>query len=131
MNTAHLMNELIEDVLDAPVKRKLKQKKPGVLRGTVRLAEMTADKRRAYDAERKREQRERLRAEKENGGVPLDQQSVREALADAAIAILATGSTGSDELLKVLGAIYRDKPAALGKIQHDVKHGKLRAKHLK
>ncbi len=89
---AELMAQLIDGEVDAPKVRKHVQRKEGVKRGTVRLSEMSDDERRAYNSKKQQERRDRLQAEKDSGGIPLDTKSIREALADTAIMLLATGA---------------------------------------
>lgn len=131
-NVAELMGELIDlnEVEKAPAPRKLVQKKPGLKRGTVGIADMSEEERREYNAEKAREHQARLAREREAGDVPLNAKYMREALADAAIAIIATGANGAAELEKVLAAIYQTKPAAVSKVKADIKRGKLKAKLL-
>ena len=132
MNTAvELMSELLGDEAEASRVRRHVQRNAGVKRGTVKLSEMSDDERKSYNARKQQERRDRLQAEKQTGGISLDTKSVREALADAAIMLLATGAPGAESVEVFLRKVFADKPAAVTKIRHEAKSGKLKTKLLK
>jgi hypothetical protein len=55
----------------------------------------------------------------------------REALADAALAILATDAEGAESIRRVLESIFVTKPAVALRIAAEAKSGRLRPKYLK
>ncbi|MBN7764086.1 hypothetical protein JYP52_23395 [Nitratireductor aquibiodomus] len=86
---------------------------------------------REYMKLKKRQSRARERAELEKGVVPFNAKTARDALADAAMAILATDADGATHIRKVLRQIFNDKPGAPLRIEADARSGKLKPRFLK
>lgn len=106
------------------------KEKPAVKRNAVALADMTDVEYRAYKAKRQAERRASLKARESSGSVKFDASSTREALADAALLLLATGGPGADAVMSYLSKIYHDQVGAPLTIQSWAKSGKLRPKLL-
>ncbi len=86
---------------------------------------------REYMKLKKQQSRARERAELEKGVVPFNAKTSRDALADAALAILATDADGASHIRKVLRQIFSDKPGAPLRIEADARSGKLKPRFLK
>lgn len=106
------------------------KEKPAVKRNAVALADMTDVEYRAYKAKRQAERRASLKARESSGSVKFDASSTREALADAALLLLATGGPGADAVMAYLDKVFHDQVGAPLTIQLWAKSGKLRPKLL-
>jgi acyl-CoA reductase-like NAD-dependent aldehyde dehydrogenase len=95
------------------------------------VRDMPLDERRRYTADAVAEHRRRQREAIEAGTPELTSANIRNALADAAIAILATNGAGSDEIRSVLGHIFSDKPGAAMTISMKAVSGRIKPKLLK
>lgn len=95
------------------------------------VRELPKDARRRYAADAVRAYRERQKQALEKGSPEPTKANVRHALADAAIAILATNSAGSDEIKNALRTIFKDKPGVPMSVEQHARSGKLRTKLLK
>ena len=58
-------------------------------------------------------------------------ESAREALADAALMILASNSAGADAIRSYLAAVYRTQPGAPLTLEGYIKSGSMRPKLIK
>ncbi|QKN14298.1 hypothetical protein HR059_07400 [Sinorhizobium meliloti WSM1022] len=106
------------------------KEKPAVKRNAVAIADMTDVEFRAYKARKQSERRASLKARESSGSVKFDASSTREALADAALLLLATGGPGADAVMAYLSKIYHDQVGAPLTIRSWAKSGKLRPKLL-
>src|SRR5690606_15501508 len=92
------------------------------------VREMSSEARRDYNREAKRRSRA---ADRVSGTATVTDAVKRQALADAALAVLATGTEGSAAIQKVLDSIFSAKPAVALRIAAEAKSGRLRPMHLK
>lgn len=95
------------------------------------VRELPAEQRKRYNSDAVRAYRKRQKEALQKGSPEPTKANIRDALADAAIAILATNSAGSDEIKKVLSSIFRDKPGVPMTTAQHAKSGKLKTKLLK
>ncbi|ACP24480.1 hypothetical protein NGR_c06870 [Sinorhizobium fredii NGR234] len=120
-----LLKELLgDDPIKNPVTRSVTN------RPTVGVADMSTDEFRAYKAKLQAERRAKLKARQASGSVKFDPSSAREALADAALLILATGGPGADAVMSYLGKVFHDQVGAPMTIRARAKSGQLRPKLL-
>ena len=89
------------------------------------------DERRAYLAERVRAHRQRQREAVEAGSPLPSDPMIREALADAALGLLAVDGPGADEIRNVLGRVFEGRVGVPGTVTAKAKVGTLRPKLLK
>lgn len=89
---------------------------------------LDADQRRKYFAAASRKSRAKVRNAERNGAPPATTAVIRDALADAALMILATEAPGADQVRAVLGRIFEKRPGAPLMIETKAKGGKLRTK---
>ncbi|PDT81909.1 hypothetical protein [Sinorhizobium sp. BJ1] len=122
-----LLKELLgeEPVIETLVVTKSISKRP-----TVGIADMSDDEFRAYKAQKQAERRARLKVRESLGSMKFDSSSAREALADAALLILATGGPGADAVMNYLGRVYHDQVGAPMTIQARARSGRLKPKLL-
>ncbi len=99
-------------------------------RNAVAIADMSPDEFRKYKAQKQAERRAALKERESSGSVKFDATSTRNALADAALLILATGGPGSDAVMSYLSKIYHDQVGAPLTIKTWAKSGKLKPKLL-
>lgn len=117
-----LLSELLDESdLAAPRTSRTSKK-----RASVDIAGMSADEYRAYKARLQSERRQRIRNRQAAGSIPFDAASAREALADAALMLLATDGPGSEEISTYLRKIFTDQPSAPLTIQARAKSGALK-----
>jgi hypothetical protein len=92
------------------------------------VRELSPDDRRAYD----RVQRAKLRARRKesiaSGTLQPTAGNIRDALADAAIMILAADGPGADEVRAVLGAVFDSRPGVPLTVTQRIRSGTLRPK---
>ncbi|MBZ9856749.1 hypothetical protein LB566_23435 [Mesorhizobium sp. CA13] len=91
---------------------------------------LSADQRREYFRVARRRSRARARAAAGAGAVEPNTRNVRDALADAALMILATDAPGADLVLEVLAKVFRERPGVPISVQHRAKVGKMRPKRV-
>jgi hypothetical protein len=115
-----LLSALIED--DAPVRAK---RGPKV---KANLAAMTPEELLRHKAEVRRRNYAKRTSMKASGSLPFDEATVRDALADAALMLLAAGAPGSESVMTYLNKLYRDKQGVPTKVQSAAKYGKLKPK---
>jgi hypothetical protein len=94
------------------------------------LADMTPDELRAYKTESKRRSRERQRLAAKQGSPEPTTDNVRQALADAALMILASNANGTAEIKKVLSVAFAGRTGVPGKVQADAREGRLKPRML-
>lgn len=95
------------------------------------VRDMPLDDRRRYTADAVAEHRRRQKEAIAKGTPELTAANVRAALADAAIAILATNANGADEIRSVLSRIFSDKPGAALTISARAASGRIKPKLLR
>ncbi|WP_421477714.1 hypothetical protein [Agrobacterium tumefaciens] len=119
--TVELLQEMIRD--DSP----LLARKPSA---TTPVRDLPEDERRAYKAKRQAERRAALKERVEAGSVKFDAATARDALADAALLILASGTEGSPAIMKYLERVYHDQAGAPFTIAARARSGELKPKLL-
>lgn len=92
------------------------------------VADMSPEERRAYNREAKRRSLKRQREAVEAGAPEPTTAAIRDALVDAAIAILAVNGPGAEEVMHILGQAFSGRPGVPGKVRGMVRSGKLRPK---
>lgn len=95
------------------------------------VRDMPLDERRRYTADAVAEHRRRQKDAIAAGTPELTSANIRNALADAAIAILATDGQGANEIKSVLSHVFRDKPGAAMTISMKAASGRIKPKLLK
>ena len=116
--------ELLRELIDEPTIRMPKMTTP------VGIRDLPAAERRAYKAQRQAERRAKLKERAEGGSVKFDTMSAREALADAAIMILAAGAEGSASIERYLAKVYHDQSGAVLTIKANARSGRLKPRLL-
>lgn len=76
----------------------------------VRIADMTDDQFRSYKARLQAESRKAIRARKASGELPFNSSTTRDALADAAIMLLASKGPGADAIRSYLAKVFPRMP---------------------
>lgn len=89
---------------------------------------LTGDDRRSYWRDRQRERRARLRKAASSAAPLPSAANVRQALADAALMILAADAPGADAIRKVLADVFQARPGAPLSIETRARRGRLRPK---
>lgn len=118
-----LLKELLgEETVIAP------KAKPATKRNAVAIADMPEEEFRAYKAQKQAERRAALKERETAGSIKFDAASTREALADAALLLLATGGPGADAVLAYLSKVYHDQVGAPMTIRSWARSGKLKPK---
>lgn len=92
------------------------------------VRELSPEARRDYNREAKRRSRA---ADRVSGTATVTDAVKRQALADAALAVLATGAEGSESIQRILDSIFSAKPAVAVRIAAEARSGKLRPTYLK
>lgn len=92
---------------------------------------MTDDERREYMRLRKAESRQRQREAQRQGELLPTKDSIRDALADAALMLLAVDGPGAGQIRAVLGRVFEARPGVVMKIEADARRGRLKPKLLK
>lgn len=92
------------------------------------FSEMTPEQQRRYKRINQRERRAALKAREAKGSVKFDAVSTRDALADAAMLLLATGGPGADVVMNYLNKVFADQPGAPLTIRARARSGELRPK---
>ncbi|MBB2868628.1 UNVERIFIED_ORG: hypothetical protein GGI63_005272 [Rhizobium esperanzae] len=104
------------------------KEKPAVKRKAVAIADMTDVEFRAYKAQKQSKRRASLKARESNGSIKFDAASTRDALADAALMILAHGLPGTDTIQKYLERVFSDQAGAPLTITARARSGELKPK---
>ena len=92
------------------------------------IADMTVEQRREYDRKRRAESRARAKQAAAEGALKPSLQNVRDALADAALMLLAVDGPGAEQIRNVLGQVFAARPGVVLKISADARRGKLKPK---
>lgn len=98
---------------------------------TPTVRELGETERRAYQAEAGRAYRQRQREALQGGSPQPTAPMVREALADAALALLATDGPGAEEIRHVLAKVFAGRVGVPGTVTAKAKAGRLKPKLLK
>ncbi|WLS00862.1 hypothetical protein [Shinella sumterensis] len=117
--TVELLKELIPEDVKLPEPKKTS------------IRDLPDKERRAYKARKQAERRAVLKERAENGSVKFDAKTTREALADAAIMLLASGAPGSEAVEAYLRDVFADQIGAPLTINARVQLGQLKPKLLK
>jgi hypothetical protein len=91
------------------------------------VRELSPDARREYNRQAKQRSRS---VDRVSGSAPVTDTVKREALADAALAVLATDAEGAKAIQRILDTIFAAKPAVAVRIAAEAKSGRLRPVHL-
>jgi hypothetical protein len=97
-------------------------------RPTVR--EMSREDRLAYHAEANRRSRAKTREATEKGCPEPSVATIRDALADAALIILAAGAPGAEQVERLLGLAFTGRAGVPGTVRAKARSGSLRPKVL-
>ena len=100
-----------------------------VARGAAKPGSFSAldgEERRKYFTEARRRSRARERQAVEAGAIEPNTANVRDALADAALMILATDAPGAAEVRAVLAKVFAARPGAPMTIETRARRGKLK-----
>jgi predicted DsbA family dithiol-disulfide isomerase len=117
--------ELLRELIEEPIV-KMPPKKPT----PVGIRDLPGAERKTYKAQKQAERRAKLRDRADGGSVKFDMSSAREALADAALMILASGAEGSASIERYLGKVYHDQSGALLTIKANARSGRLKPRLL-
>lgn len=123
-----LLKELLGD--ETVVVAEPEHKPAAQRRNPVAIADMSPAELRKYKALKQTERRAALKEREASGSIKFDANSTREALADAALLILATGGPGADAIGAYLSRIFHDQVGAPLTIKTWAKSGKLKPKLL-
>ena len=96
----------------------------------VGLADMTEDQFRAYKTRLQAESRKAIRAKKANGELPFNASTTRDALADAAIMLLASKGPGADAIRSYLAKVFPAMPGVPLTVTARATSGELKPKLL-
>ncbi|TPN39341.1 hypothetical protein FKO01_04050 [Mesorhizobium sp. B2-3-3] len=94
------------------------------------ISEMTIEQRRAYDRTKRAESRAAQTQATLDGAIKPTVANIRDALADAAIMLLAVDGPGAAEIQNVLGKVFAARIGVVLAVARDAKRGKLRTKLL-
>ena len=100
-----------------------------VIRQPGKIEAMSAEERRAYNAEAARASRQRKRETRATGVGKPTTDITRDLLADIAIMMLASDATGSDTIMSGLKAYFGDRVGFPSKVKSDCRRGKLRPRY--
>lgn len=89
---------------------------------------LSADQRREYFRVARQRSRARARAAAGAGAIEANTRNVRDALADAALMILAVKAPGADLVLEVLANVFSKRPGVAVTVQQKARSGKLQPK---
>ncbi|NUR12347.1 MAG: hypothetical protein HOQ20_10970 [Bradyrhizobium sp.] len=89
---------------------------------------LSVDERREYMRVAQRRSRARARAAAAGGAIEANSGNVRDALADAALMILATGAPGAELVREILAKVFRERPGVPMLVEQRAKVGKMRPK---
>lgn len=94
------------------------------------VRELSPADRTAYDRENKRQQRARAKAAKEAGRPEASDAAIREALADAAIILLAVDGPGAAEIQRAIARAFPGRPGVASTTRIRARAGTLRPRVL-
>ena len=117
--TIELLKELIAD--DGVIKLKPV---------AVGIRDLPDEERKAYKARKQAERRAKLKERVDRGSVNFDVVTAREALADAALMVLASGADGSVAIERYLEKVFHDQAGAPLTIKAKARAGLLKPKLL-
>lgn len=106
--------------------RRVKAGAPAPKPGT--FSALNAEERREYYRIARRRSRAREQKSVEAGAIEPTAANVRDALADAALMILATDGPGADQVRTVLAAVFQKRPGVPMTVEMRARRGKLRPK---
>lgn len=86
------------------------------------------DERREYYRLNRRRSRAREKGAQAEGRIEPNTANIRDALADAALMILATDAAGADQVRAVLGIVFAARPGVPLAVERKAKSGRLRPK---
>lgn len=89
---------------------------------------LSDDGKREYFRVSRRRSRAQVKSAQDSGATPATTANIRDALADAALMILATGAPGADQVRTVLGSVFAQRPGVPMSVENKAKQGKLRPK---
>jgi hypothetical protein len=92
------------------------------------VAGMSREERLAHNAKLRRERYAKMGDMRAAGSLPIDEATARDALADAALMILGSGTAGADAIMTYLEKVYSDKVGVPIAIRAKARSGKLRPK---
>jgi hypothetical protein len=92
------------------------------------IADMTVEQRREYDRIKRRESRAAQKKAKADGAIKPTAEHVRDALAHAALMLLAVDGPGSQQVQAVLGKVFAARPGVVLTVTAAAKRGKLKPK---
>jgi hypothetical protein len=92
---------------------------------------LSEGERRDYMARAAREHRKRQREAIDGGSPEPTVSNVRAALADAALALLATDAPGADGIRRVLDQVFGGRPGVSGTVSAKARAGRLKPRLLK
>jgi len=95
------------------------------------ISEMSVEQRRVYDRTKRAESRAAQKQAREDGAIKPALPNVRDALADAAIMLLAVDGPGAEQIRNVLGQVFSARIGVVLSISRDAKKGKLKPKLLR
>ncbi|MBP0439126.1 hypothetical protein [Tianweitania sediminis] len=95
------------------------------------VRDLDPEARRAYQRKATEATRRRQREAVEAGSPEPLAAAVRDALADAALALLAVGGPGSDEVQRVVATVFAGRPGVAGTVAAKARAGTLRPRLLK
>lgn len=89
---------------------------------------LSADERRDYFRVARQRSRRRVRASSAAGAPEPTTANIRDALADAALMIVATSAPGAESILAVVGQVFSQRPGVVMTVASRARQGKLRTK---
>lgn len=92
------------------------------------FSSLDTEGRREYFTDARRRNRSREKEAAASGSLPPTTANIRDALADAALMILATGAPGADQVRKVLAQAFSQRPGVPLSVETKAQRGKLRPK---
>ena len=116
--------ELLKELIDEPTVKLPKTQ------AHVGIRDLPDDERKAYKARKQAERRAKLKERVDGGSIKFDAASAREALADAAIMILASGAEGSASIERYLNKVFHDQSGAVLTIKANARSGRLKPRLL-
>lgn len=95
------------------------------------FTDMDDDQRRDYMRRKKAESRAKQRDAAAAGAAMPTTATVRDALADAALMLLAVDGPGADQIRAVLGRVFEARPGVVMTVEADARRGRLKPRLLK
>ena len=112
----------IKNLYDAMIAAKARK----AASGTLGYSELDEAQRKAYHAAAMRETRAKASKARKAGSPEPTPANIRQALADAALILVATGADGAPEILKLLGKAFPGRAGVPGTVLTRATSGKLR-----